>query len=100
MSNWTEEEIQKTITEIQGKAGTDEKFRALCLSNIGEAIKQVSGKEIPAEYKINVVEGNADFDQTLVLPPMMSGSLSDEQLDKVAGGYGPGYPFKWRPYGR
>jgi hypothetical protein len=86
MSNWTPQEIEKTINEIKKIASLDEDFRNLCLSDFNEAVKQVAGKKIPTGVKISVLEANPNFDQTLVLPPLVSASLSDNDLDQVAGG--------------
>jgi Trm5-related predicted tRNA methylase len=86
MSNWTQQEIEKTINEVKTKASLDENFRSLCLSNINEAVKLVAGKEIPSEFKIEVLESNPEFDQTIILPPLASTELSDEELNRLSGG--------------
>ncbi len=86
MNQWTQEEIDATYQKIQAKAATDKDFRQKVLSNPKEAIKEVSGKEVPEDIKLNVIENEPGVDQTFVLPDFVGEELSDEQLDNVAGG--------------
>jgi lipopolysaccharide biosynthesis regulator YciM len=86
MSNWTPDEVKKAIEEIKTKSSFDHEFRALCFNDINKAVKQVADKEVPKEFKIDVIETKKGFDQTLVLPPMISSELSDDDLDQVTGG--------------
>ncbi|HBV95597.1 MAG: hypothetical protein JL50_09915 [Peptococcaceae bacterium BICA1-7] len=96
MNNWTEEEVQKVVAEIGKKATADPAFRKLCLENAAEAVKKVSGKELPKGMKLKFVE-NEGAHMTFVLPdPAVSGELGLEDLDRVAGGKAPngtGYSF-------
>jgi len=85
--NWTEEKINQVITEIKKKASEDESFRKLCLDNPNEAIKQISGMEVPEGVKINMIENDPEVAHTIVLPPEPS-IIKDEELDKIAGGRG------------
>lgn len=50
------------------------------------AVKEVSGKEIPAGFKIKILENDPAYDATFVLPPLVSGNISDRELDEVAAG--------------
>ncbi len=83
--NWSEEKINQTITDIITKASEDESFRKLCLDHPNEAIKQISGFEVPEGFKINIIENDPVFDHTIILPPESS-SLKDEELDQISGG--------------
>ena len=83
---WTEKEINEAIEVVSKKAATDKEFRKLCLENPNEAVKQVYGKEIPEEFKIKIIENEPGYDETFVLPDFIGGELSDDDLDKVAGG--------------
>ncbi|MGM0607911.1 MAG: NHLP leader peptide family RiPP precursor [Candidatus Muiribacteriota bacterium] len=86
MSEWTPEEIQETINKVQSKAATDKGFRNKALNNPKEAVKELTGKDIPEDFKIKIIENEAGVDQTFVLPDFVGEELSDEQLDDVAGG--------------
>ena len=87
LQGWTEEEAQRTIGEIVGRATTDAEFRKLCLDNPRAAIAQVNPRPIPGDYTIQFVD-NEGNDLTVVLPDMVSeeGELSDSELEEVAGG--------------
>ena len=83
--NWTEEKINQTITDIKKKASEDESFRQLCLNNPNEAIKKISGIEVPEGVKINIIENEPGIDHTILLPPNIQ-ELSGEELENIAGG--------------
>ncbi len=85
--NWTEEKVKQTITNIKKRASEDEAFRKLCLNHPHEAIKQISGMEVPEGLKINILENEPGVDHTIILPPE-AGTLKDEVLDQIAGGGG------------
>ncbi len=50
-----------------------------------EAIKQVSGMEVPDGVKINIIENEPGVDHTIILPPE-AGAFKDGELDQIAGG--------------
>jgi len=87
MSNWTNEEIKKTMDTIKKKAMTDEAFFALCMKDPKKAVKEIAGKEVPANFKLKFIENKAD-EMIVVLPTPISKELSDNDLEKVAGGGG------------
>jgi len=84
---WTEEKINQTITDVKKKASEDDSFRKLCLDNPHEAIKQISGLEVPEDVKINIIENDMGVDHTIVLPSTIP-ELSSQELDNIAGGRG------------
>ncbi|MCK9224622.1 MAG: NHLP leader peptide family RiPP precursor [Candidatus Muirbacterium halophilum] len=98
--NWTEQEVKATIEKIQAKASTDKKFREKVLSNPEQAIKEISGKDIPEDFKIKIVENAKGIDQTYVLPDFIGEELTDEDLDNVAGGMGRKCGSQCQGYGR
>jgi hypothetical protein len=64
----------------------DSAFRKICLENPNEAIKKVTGKEVPAGIVLKFIE-NEGAHLTVVLPDApVSGELSDSDLGSVAGG--------------
>ncbi len=83
--SWTQEKIQETISQLQEKATSDASFRASLISNPNESIEKISGIQVPAGFKINVVDAN-EADLTIALPKMKSDELSDSDLESVAGG--------------
>lgn len=90
MSEWTEQEIKDVLDEINKKACTEKDFRKLVLNDPAEAIKQVSGKEVPAGLKIKVIENESGIDHTHVLPDFVSDEISNDELENVAGGHSRG----------
>jgi hypothetical protein len=78
------EEMNKKMGKVIAKAWSDADFKARLLANAAE-ILQAEGIEIPAGVKIDVVE-NTNEHFYLVIPNQPE-ELSDEQLDKVAGGF-------------
>lgn len=84
--NWTQEEIDKAFLEVKKKALTDKAFRKVILTDPHKAIQMVTKKEVPAAFTIKVLESDPAYHMTFVLPQMISADLSDDELEKVAGG--------------
>ena len=83
---WTQQEINDCINSCKQRAATDAEFRGKLLADPAAAIREVSGKEIPAGFRIKVLESDPAYDATFVLPPAASGNVSDKELDGVTGG--------------
>ncbi len=83
---WTQKEIEACIVNCKKKAAVDADFRKKLLGDPAAAVKEISGKEIPAGFKIKILENDPAYDATFVLPPLVSGNLSDQELDEVAAG--------------
>ena len=83
---WTEEEVQKAFEEVRKRAAVDELFRKKLLENPNKAISELLGKEVPDSFKIKVIESDPNYHLTVLIPPPVKGDLSEEDLDKVAGG--------------
>ncbi len=92
MSDWTDAEVKTTLQKILKTAMTDGSFRKLCLTDSAAAIRKISGKDVPKGLKIRFVD-NAGADRTFVLPDLKE-DLSDEDLEKVAGGTSTFFPFQ------
>lgn len=86
MGNWSPEDIDKAVKSVGAKAATDKKFREMVLKNPNEAIKEITGKDVPASYRLKIIEADSNFDDTFVLPPFRSEELSENELEQVAGG--------------
>ncbi len=87
MNNWTNEEAKKALDTIRKKALTDESFFELCLKNPKKAVKEVVGKDVPDNFKLKFIENKADeIIVVLPTPVKKNKTLSEEELDSVAGG--------------
>lgn len=86
MAQLTQEKIEAAIQKVQTKAALDMEFRKEILSSPKSAIERVGGITVPAGFNIKVIENAPGIDQTYVLPDFQGGALSDNELEKVAGG--------------
>ena len=66
------------------RAWSDDAFKAKLKSNPRAALTEY-GVELPAGLKVEVVENTGDR-LHLVLPPPPEGDLSEQDLEKIAGG--------------
>lgn len=78
------EEMNKKMGKVIAKAWSDADFKARLLANAAETL-QAEGIEIPAGVKVDVVENTSEHFYLVI--PNQPEELSDEQLDKVAGGF-------------
>ena len=86
MMAWTQNEIEACIENCKKKAAVDAEFRKKLMDDPAAAVKEVSGKEIPAGFQIKFLEIDPGSDARVVLPPLVSGNISDRELDEVAAG--------------
>ncbi len=77
---------RQDYAKVVARAWSDEAFKAQLLSDPAAALKEV-GVAVPEGVEVKVVENTATLFH-LVLPPRPDEELSDEALDKVAGGTG------------
>ena len=71
--------------KVIGKAGQDADFRARLVSDPKGAIEETLGVTIPRSLSVQVHEESGTTAH-LVLPP--GGSLSEEELSAISGGFG------------
>ena len=86
MSQTGQDKATAAHGRIIARAWRDPAFKAKLLGDPHAALKD-AGVAIPEGVTVKVVE-NTDTHHHLVLPPKPTGELSDEALDKVAGGTG------------
>ncbi len=86
MSAWTQIQIEDCIKACNEKAAIDAAFRAKLMADPIAAAQELCGKEIPQGIKIKVIESDANYDYTFVLPELLSGTVGDGSLDDVVGG--------------
>ena len=91
MTNWTQQEINNAYNKIMDKTAKDPEFRKLALENPKKAFYELSGKKVPDNINIRFIENEPGIDQTFVLSNMIKEELSDDELDKISGG--------WRSFG-
>ena len=86
-SSWTDQEANETVQAIIKRSLTDMDFRQLVLADPTAAVKQQTGKDLPAGFTVRAVD-NAGANLTLVLPDPIASSpeFSDSDLEQVAGG--------------
>lgn len=76
-------EKERKLSQLIAKCWADESFKRKLLANT-EATLSAEGVELPAGLSVKVLE-NTDKVFHLVIPPKPT-ELSDQDLDKVAGG--------------
>jgi hypothetical protein len=87
MQTINQKEWKEILTKVFKRAAADSEFHNLCLTNAREAIKQVSGKEIPEDLKIRFVDQTSEIVFMLPTVAIKKGEqLSEEQLEMLAGG--------------
>ncbi|MCF0146619.1 MAG: NHLP leader peptide family natural product precursor [Eubacterium sp.] len=83
---WSQEEMDKALQEITYKATTDEAFRKKLLADPKGVIQEVSGLDIPEDYKIRLIDYDPAYQATFFVPPMVAEEFTPEEMDAVAGG--------------
>ncbi|MDR1473256.1 MAG: NHLP leader peptide family RiPP precursor [Lactobacillales bacterium] len=89
---WTQEEINEVYKKIMQKAANDEEFRKNLLADPKYVIENLTGKTLPDDYTVTVVESadpnysDPNYAATFVLPSSSAGELNLDDLDNVAGG--------------
>ena len=78
------EEFQKAYGKVVAKAWADPDFKAKLLADPKTVLKE-NGLEFPEDVELRVEE-NTDKLVHLILPPEPAEQLSEEELEKVAGG--------------
>ncbi|MFA5879056.1 MAG: hypothetical protein WC860_02670 [Candidatus Margulisiibacteriota bacterium] len=84
--SWNYEEIQDTFSQIRKKVVTDKEFRELFIKDPSAAILKLTGKQVPDDFNIKVIESDPNYHMTFVLPEMVSEKISVDDLASVDGG--------------
>ena len=84
MANAEQDKVRAAYGKVVARAWRDPAFKAKLLADPHGTLKD-QGVLVAAGMTVTVVE-NTDKHFYLVLPPKPDGALSDEDLDKVAGG--------------
>lgn len=86
MSIWNVCEAREALALLTGRSKTDPDFRRLCLSDPYAAVREITGRDVPEGFHIQMLE-NAGAHLTVVLPDLVAeATLSDSDLEALAGG--------------
>ena len=83
---WTQDKVNEIYLLAQNLAAKDRAFRAELLNDPKAAIEKLTSEVLPEDYSIKIIESDPAYSATFVLPLMLSGDLSDDELASVAGG--------------
>ena len=83
-----ETEVGAAIREVLKRSVADPDFRKLAEKDGAAAISKASGKSLPAGTTVSFVSNSGKVAKSVVLPDPVSDadSLSEEELEQVAGG--------------
>ena len=84
MAQTDQEKTNAAYGKVVARAWRDPAFKAKLIADPQAALKD-AGVPVPPGVKMTVLE-NTNTHIHVVLPPKPTGELSDEALDKVAGG--------------
>ena len=83
------QQVDKTMQDLLARSATDQEFRHKLLTDAPTALREFSGRDVPAAAKVVFIENKADA--TIVLPDFIDpeAELSEAELEAVAGGTSP-----------
>lgn len=97
MSPWSQDEVNRTMSEVKRRSVRSPEFRALALTDPHAAIAKVNPRPLPTGVSVKFVEtakeGSAESscDTCLVIllpsPVAWAGELTEAELERAAGGY-------------
>ena len=88
MNDWTNEELQRTFSEVARRAAVNPEFRALALRDSAAAIARINPRPLPKGMTVRFVDNSGSL-KTIPLPDLVSGiseELSEVELENIAGG--------------
>ena len=85
---WSAEKVNEVQRKAIKLAANDTSFRTELLQRPSEAIERLAGEPLPEGIKFRFIDYDPAYTATFVLPPLLTDEMSDEQLEKVAGGKG------------
>lgn len=83
---WTQDKVNEIYLLARNLAAKDRVFRDELITNPKATIEKLIDEALPEDYSIKIIESDPAYSATFVLPLMLSGDLSDDELDNVAGG--------------
>ena len=85
MAKWTSDAVLNTLEELEKKSAIKGlKFRKRVLSDTDEAVKEITGKDLPAGLRLNVIEHAPWFDQIRLVPELSPSERLMADIDAVA----------------
>lgn len=92
MHDWTDAKLRELILEITRRATVDPEFRRLALTDSRAAIGVITTTPLPPAIEFRFVDNSGRL-KTVPLPDpvfeVFTDELSEEELDRVAGGTPP-----------
>lgn len=78
MSEWIQDEVVDTLSQIMERASVDLEFRQLCIDDPEKVVEKISGKEITEGKTIAFIE-NKGTHQTFILPNFLQDDLREDK---------------------
>ncbi|CAB5112879.1 hypothetical protein D3OALGB2SA_2511 [Olavius algarvensis associated proteobacterium Delta 3] len=79
--------LRNILNAMIERSARDEAFRNLCLRDVAAAFKELTGVDLPEGSTFTFVEpGSGDLSKGVIELPPVQEELSDDDLEKVAGG--------------
>jgi len=85
--SWTQEKVNSIYAQVQNLAASDEAFRVEMLENPKSTIERIFDETLPDDFSIKVIDTDPAFSAIFALPPLRASTLSDDELNAVAGGF-------------
>lgn len=86
MSNWNPETINQAIELFKQRTAIDEEFRALALKDAAQAVRELTGSDVPEGYGIRVQEGPGSELNIVLMDLEADDALDESELELVTGG--------------
>lgn len=75
MEAWSRDELENVIDEVTKQAAGDPELRKMALEDPASAIKRVTGREVPAEVLLRVIEGPTGLNVGVAVRPIDSARM-------------------------
>lgn len=86
--SWTQKELEELYQKANARGLADPAFRARLETDAKRALEEISGKELPEGFSLNMVDGDRRYAAAYFTPDFTGGELSLSDLRAVAGGAG------------
>src|SRR5438270_173788 len=86
-----EQDLESAVREIRKRSAVDPVFRQLAVKDSAAALEKMGKKDVARNTPVTFLDNYGKSHKTIVLPDPVSGSesLTEEELERVAGGLAP-----------